>query len=279
VAEWQVGTAPPAGYRYVAVKIALSSSSALSLGLGALQVAEDQVGSHYPALDVVGPPPAMKFPVSLKAGGKVAGSVVFQIPYGGLYSLLVTFPNNVGMAKVSLSSIVALATPPPPATPRPTSAPQATPAAKTGGSGGSSSGWTQSDYNTAQAYLASTDKTYAVELPPLLDDLIQLGCDPGTTQEECDARTQQAKSEISQALKDIRTHLGFMSAHPPARCFADAYKADRSLAAKYESWLKNWYPGGWDTSAGRGLQQSLDAVNSQADSFFNHLNGYFSDCG
>jgi hypothetical protein len=216
--------------------------------------------------------------LALSKAAKTAGDDL------GLQVALATVPAGADKPVGSLAPLPTPApTPRPTARPtprptaRPTPRPTARPAAGTGGS--SSSGWTQAAYNTAAAWQQSATKTYLGSLRTSLMDAAYVGCPPGITPEECTARREAAALDLTPAKRLLTDHLSWMKGHPAARCFLDAYAADRSVANAYLAWIANWGPMGGDlTGQGRAQITALQEVNSKADSFFSHMGGYFSDC-
>ena len=277
--EWSgAGLVGQGGYRWLAVKLQVEAS----LGSADLSpttfVVLDQSGVSYTAKEG-GAAPALKLPMSLPDGKRVEGSLTYQVPLGGIYTFRVV---GTETASVPLSVIVALATPTPrPATPRP-----ATPTQGTSGGGGSGggpsggSGWTAAAYQTAIAWENSVSQAYVVTVPSNATDLAYFSCcAPGTTTEERNAAAQEALVYLNAAKGAVSTHLTWMTSHPAATCFKDAYAADRTMAKAWLSWLNSWQlAGGENTPEGRAQIQTYNAVSAQNSAFIAAISGYFNDC-
>ena len=130
------------------------------------------------------------------------------------------------------------------------------------------------------AWEGRVSSTYGGSLSSLLWDLAYAsGCAPGQTEAECTAAKQEGAKEVNAARKILNGQLSWMSNHPAARCFRDAYSADRAVASRYLHWLSDWGPrGGEYTPAGQNQIYSLQDADAKLSRFLNHLSGYFSDC-
>jgi hypothetical protein len=168
--------------------------------------------------------------------------------------------------------------PTPPPSQQPASVGVAPPPSKVGSS---ASGWTEAAYLTALAYFDAVKTTYVADLP---NDLLGIEtmagscCDGGSSPEERTIILAGAQPYINAATTAIHSHLSFMSAHPAAVCFLDAYAADRAIAATYLAWLADWGNGFPSTDGGQIQRSLLEAANAKANTFLGAFGGYFSDC-
>ena len=155
-------------------------------------------------------------------------------------------------------------------TPRPTARPT------------TSSAWTQAAADTAVAWEQSVSSTYGGSLGSTLWDLAYLssgGCVPGASEEECAAAKENGALISKSAYAILNPHVSFLDKNPAARCFQDAYKADRAVAMRYLGWLSAWGPwGGNETPMGQAQIYELRTIDTQLNAFLSKLNSYFSDC-
>lgn len=168
-----------------------------------------------------------------------------------------------------------LPTPTAPPTPpaRPTLVPTPPPAA-------AGSGWTKAAYDAAVAYQKSAWATYAVSIPKYAWLLAYWsGCVPGVTEEECAAARKDGGATVKAVRAVINSHLSYLKKHPAARCYQDAYAADRSLAARYLAWLSHWGPyGGEATPEGTAQLKARVAIDAKATAFLSGFSAYFTNC-
>lgn len=161
-------------------------------------------------------------------------------------------------------------------TPRPTAKPRATPR-PTGrpATGSSGSGWTEAAYNTAVVYQASAVQTYTEAVPGYIARLMSM--ERGGSPDENTALSNEADVLAKLARDSINGHLAFMRSHPAARCFRDAYAADRKLATAYLQYVQ---PGGFPQSGPtlRMTERRLSDTEAQAQAFFSRFSSYFADC-
>jgi len=81
------------------------------------------------------------------------------------------------------------------------------------------------------------------------------------------------------AVTAIRKHKRFMKRHDPARCFSDAYAADRRIANSWLKQLLTGYYGSPDTATGRAINFKYDRLDRATDAFTGRLaHRYFNDC-
>lgn len=185
-------------------------------------------------------------------------------------SLTIQTASGPTASAAPLGPLAPLPTPPPVPTTRPTTAPIAV-------RGSSGSTWTLAAYNTAVAWEQSMLTAYSTT--PTLWGLADVtGCGPGVTPEECQANREEGALELKPIRDALVRHENWMKAHPPATCFKDAYAADRTVAAKYLTWISNWGPYGDVTPEGRQQILSLQEAVAAHDAFFSKLSVYFSDC-
>lgn len=170
--------------------------------------------------------------------------------------------------------------------PLPTSAAAPTPGATPGNrptappGPAATSGWTQAAYYTALEWQQSVSSTYLGPLSSTLSDLANATfCAPGTSPEQCAAGREQAATALEPVTRLLDAHLSWMSKHPAAACFRDAYAADQLVANGYLAWIADWEPHGGDlTPAGQDQIEELRAADAKANAFISRLNDYFSDC-
>jgi hypothetical protein len=119
--------------------------------------------------------------------------------------------------------------------------------------------WTADDLATARMYDTSMFVSYATVW---LTAVYVIGPD-------CAASPNCATGPYrSAATKALAAHLDMMRGHPATACFADAYAADRKLAAEWQKVLKA------PVSA-----KAYEAALSSLDRFAAAFGGYFADCG
>jgi len=120
--------------------------------------------------------------------------------------------------------------------------------------------WTAEDLATAKTYSTSMLVSYATVALMALYVI-----DPGCTASPADCATAEYRSAATRALA---AHLAMMRAHPASTCFADAYAADRKLAAQWQKVLKA-------PISATAYEASLKGL----DRFARAFQGYFADCG
>jgi hypothetical protein len=179
-----------------------------------------------------------------------------------------------------LGSLAPLPTSAPRVTPRPTPRTTPRPTTKATTRPTSATGWTQAAYNTAVAWQQSVSTTYLGTLRSTLLELASYGgCVPGATLEQCAADREVGSLELQPIKRLLQTHVSWMKAHPAAKCFRDAYAADRAVANGYFAWIADWGPwAGGLSNNGRVQIIRLQQYDAKADAFISKMNAYFSDC-
>ena len=83
----------------------------------------------------------------------------------------------------------------------------------------------------------------------------------------------------NRAVAVLRQHKRFMNRNAPARCFRDAYAADRRIANRWIAQLQTGYYGSPHTAAGRAINAKYDRLDRATDNFSYRLaNRFFNDC-
>jgi hypothetical protein len=174
-----------------------------------------------------------------------------------------------------VSLVHALATPAPTPvptatpTPAPTLEPEAKSTPRPTPPPASRSDWNPATVRTARQYMNSVRRLHVDNLPEHVWYLRDA---------EKAALRRDAEEIRSSAVALIKAHLGFMSSHPPARCFRDAYVADRRLLQRWLTHLDTRGQRSADAPAGRRLDSRLDELDRATDAFIAELGGYFRDC-
>ena len=266
-----------AGYRFVAFGFEIRAlRDGLAINEKTFQV-RDGTRRLYEAVEG-GATPAIHLPLTLSKDKSAKGFLTFEIPWGGLYKVVVAAEDGSVIAEIESSEIADARRPTPALTqrPSPTSRPRIT---STGSGGTSGSGWTQAAYETAVAWQSSASATYLGTLRSTLWSLAYMdSCGPGRTPAECAAGRAEGAVELAPAKTLLALHLSWMNKHPAARCFQDAYAADRAVASAYGAWIAGWWPSGDYTPGGRAQLLDLENIDVKADTFFSITAAYFSDC-
>ncbi len=269
---WKGHNSQLAGYRYVVLQLTVKATGREAVELSAESFALlDLSRQAYPPL-ATGAGPAL--PLAVAMGKTATGKLTFEIPTGGNYEL--QFRPSAGgvIGIVDVTKAIAAIQPSPSPTPRRTATPRPTAGAVTGGGSGSG-GWDQAAHATAVAYQQSAIEVYAVDLPGRTNELAYWTC--GLPDECAAGREYLTAADINPATAALKAHIAFMKSHPAARCFRDAYAADRSIANGYLTWLAGWkILNGTESSDGRGQIMALDDLDGRADAFL--ATDWYRDC-
>jgi hypothetical protein len=121
-------------------------------------------------------------------------------------------------------------------------------------------------------------QAYGIDVPNNVSQLYGYSCMP-SFQEECTADQISAGRYVDAAVAAINRHLAFMKSHPAARCYGDAYAADRTLADKWLGVLSKWtVPYGAGSGEQRAQNLTLDQESAASQTFLTKLPSYFGDC-
>lgn len=150
------------------------------------------------------------------------------------------------------------------------------------------SGWTRAAYKTSIAYTDSTWLAYTERIPAARWNsgakLFGATCDLPTPEQRGTCWDAEVKSIYQPIQKAVRSHFAFMKSHPAARCFADAYTADRAVGNAYLTAARNLAIV-LNPKNDAAYYAALDAwdkwiaiADKRSTSFLKKFHGYFSDC-
>jgi len=150
------------------------------------------------------------------------------------------------------------------------------------------SGWNDTAYLTANAYAATVNETYGVEIPNAEFDagekLFGIYCQQQDVAERGACMVAEAHSIADPMRSAASGHLTWMRKHPAAHCFADAYAADTTVTEAYlkaANYLESSLTAQTDqerTDDDNGWNTWVAKADALLASFNKHWSGYFSDC-
>ena len=265
---------------FLGVKVTIKAKADIGLGSGSfvlLDRSKRSIGPNMPKFR-----PALSLPVVVPAGSSTTGFVTFLVDDPNKYRLRLTLGAEHPDVLVDLTDAVRTARGTS-ATPRPQPAPTRKPAAQptatrrpTATSKPPSSGWRK----TASAYTDRAFSLYGETVPYNASELWGLACDvPGYTEQEISACNEAAQLNRGPVRSALKRHLAWMDSHPAARCFRDAYSADRKLAARWLDAFAGTINPSDITPAGRNKAVEYNEALWRTDGFLLKLPRYFDDCG
>ena len=210
----------------------------------------------------------------------VAAAARYPASLGGLDAMQFVLDRcsdkDAGLAGYATCSSLerALATP----TPRPTPSPS--PEATISPSDRRKSGWNARTAQVAERYLESARQAYSVDLPHYSAYLRYYDWTaPQLTAAERKAVRAQGDLLRDRAVAVIRRHRKVMDRDDPARCFRDAYEADRRIAKRWIRQLETGVYGGTETAPGRAASETYDKLDqATADFIERRVTEFFDDC-
>ena len=271
------------GTLVLGTKITIAAKNDIGLGRGSFVLVHKSGLTLGPSMPKF--PPALSLPSVVPAGSSVTGYITFLVDDGNAWTLRISVGAEHPTVLVGLRRSVAglrSGLEPEPRTaqeltrntdprPGPTRQPATT-------SKPLSIGWTQAARRTANAYQDHAFSTYGT-VANNVSELYGYACDvPGKTEEEIAACIEEALLYRNPARSAIKRHLTWMDSHPAARCFRDAYSADRKLAAVWLDVLSGTVFGNELTGQGRAKIIEYDETLRRTQTFLNRLSGYFDDC-